>query len=109
MTNTGKQIANLMIDTGKSGAEMSHAVKVLGNGSMQRGFARIGEYYTAENAIALSKGRLQGGVIVLGVLGTIGAIKYSIDKYKSSHAHINEGKIIFDTINNSQKTDDDEQ
>ena len=39
MTNTATQIANLMMNNGKTAADMTHAVKVLGNGSMQQGFA----------------------------------------------------------------------
>ena len=72
MTNTATQIANLMVNNGKTAADMTHAVKVLGNGSKQQGFARIGSYFTKEAAIAaakgLAKGRIQGGVV--GVLGT---------------------------------------
>ena len=52
MTNTATQIANLMMNNGKTAADMTHAVKVLGNGSMQQGFARIGSYFTKEAAIA---------------------------------------------------------
>ena len=41
---------------------MTHAVKVLGNGSMQQGFARIGAYFTKEAAIAAARGLTQGRI-----------------------------------------------
>ena len=51
-TSTGKQIANLLTESGKSAADMTHLVKVLGEGSMQKGLTRIGTYFEKEMADA---------------------------------------------------------
>ena len=99
MSNTGKQIANLMMDTGKSAPDMTHAVKVLGNGSMQKGFSRIGKYFMDEintaNKKGPTKGRIQGGIAgALGAVALGGAIKFAIDKKHKHSAHEIEGQKI---------------
>ena len=110
MTNTATQIANLMMNNGKTAADMTHAVKVLGNGSMQQGFARIGSYFTKETAMAaakgLAKGRIQGGVV--GVLGTAaagGIIAYFVSKNKQKADHEEEGRKILQVM--GEKASDD--
>ena len=56
MNNTGKQIIDLIIDHNKSASDMTHALKKLGNRNMQKGFTRIGKYFTEETpAIPCSK------------------------------------------------------
>lgn len=103
MTNTGRQITNLMMDTGKSAADMTHAVKVLGNGSMQQGFSRIGAFFSEEVATAaangLATGRVQGGIA--GMLGTAavgGIIAFVINRKRKKDAHEAEGKIILQAM-----------
>ncbi len=104
MTDTGKQISNLMMDTGKSAADMTHAMKNLGNGSMQRGLARIGRYFVHEAAMAASngrkKGRIEGGII--GALGMlfIGGIAVIVkqQKKKKEQQHEMEGQVILKTM-----------
>ncbi len=41
MEKTGKQIIDLITDHNKSASYMTHALKILGNGNMQKGFTRI--------------------------------------------------------------------
>lgn len=41
MEKTGKQIIDLITDHNKSASDMTHALKILGNGNMQKGFTRI--------------------------------------------------------------------
>ena len=99
MTNTGKQILNLMKDNGKSAPDMTHSLKVLGNGSMQKGFARIEDFFTDEvNATAkkeLTKGRIQGVIgSVLGTAALGGLITLIINKKKRKAAHEAEGQEI---------------
>lgn len=114
MTNTGKQIADLLMDTGKSAPDMTHAVKVLGNGSMQKGFSRIGEYFAEEASSAakgLTKGRIQGGVAgALGAAAAIGGVLYLISKKKEKAAkHEAEGQIILQTMKESSVNADGEE
>ena len=71
--NTGKQIANLLTESGKSAADMTHLVKVLGEGSMQKGLTRIGSFFQQEIAIT-AKNSLQKGIIQGAVAGSVGTI-----------------------------------
>lgn len=115
MTNTGKQIADLLMDTGESAPDMTHAVKVLGNGSMQKGFSRIGEYFAEEASSAaakgLTKGRIQGGVAgALGAAAAIVGVLYLISKKKEKAAkHEVEGQIILQTMKESSVNADGEE
>ena len=99
MTTTGMQIVDLITDNGKPAPDMTHALKLLGNGSMQAGLTRIGNHFKAEISAAfskgLTKGRIQGSI--LGILGTIAVgktIALTVNKQKKSAAHETEGKDI---------------
>lgn len=103
MTNTAMQIANLMMNNGKNAADMTHAVKILGGGSMQQGFARIGEYFSSEVADAAAKGlmrgRIQGGIV--GILGTAtvgGLVWWWTRDRKAKANHETEGRTILHTM-----------
>ena len=52
MTTTGMQIVDLITDNGKPAPDMTHALKLLGNGSMQAGLTRIGNHFKAEISAA---------------------------------------------------------
>lgn len=111
MTSIVIQISNLMMDTGKSAADMTHAVKVLGNGSMQKGFYRIGEFFSEEiklaNAKGLYIGRIQGGIV--GVIGTVaigGIIVTVINNKHKKEIHEMEGQIILQTMKENASTMD---
>ena len=41
MTDIMDQILNLMMDNGKSASDITKKLKILGNGSMQKGLIRI--------------------------------------------------------------------
>lgn len=102
MTTTGMQIVDLITDNGKPAPDMTHALKLLGNGSMQAGLTRIGNHFNAEISAAfskgLTKGRIQGSILgILGILGTIAVgktIALTVNKQKKSAAHETEGKDI---------------
>ncbi len=106
MVNTGMQIADLMKNNGKSAPDMTHALAALGNGNMQAGFARIGEFYKKELSItaakSMAKGRIQGGVVGIAVTAFISGIVYATKKIsenrKSKLAHETEGKAILQTL-----------
>lgn len=103
MTNTGKEIANLMITNGKSASEMTHALSELGGGSMQKGFTRIGKYFTEESAKAatngLSRGRIQGGIVGVLVTAIVGGTIYAVAKKKKNDAaHEAEGQTILNAM-----------
>ena len=90
----GTQIANLIVQNGKTGPEMTHALKDLGEGDMQKGITRIAEYFLTESSNSLKVGRLQGtvgGVVGVGLLLLI--IKLFKDSKKNSKRK-EEGKVI---------------
>lgn len=109
MTNIGKQITDLLMDTGKSAPDMTHALKDLGNGSMQKGFARIAEFFKEEIATAtakeLTKGRIQGSII--GILGTVtfgSFVALAINNQKKKAAHKVEGEEILKSMKSNIPT-----
>lgn len=102
MTNTAKEIANLMMNNGKSASEMTHALSDLGGGSMQNGFAHIWEFFTEEAANELSRGRIQGGIVGALVAAAVGSTIYAVSKKKEKKAaHEAQGQ----TILNAMKSD----
>lgn len=112
MTNTGKEIANLIMDNGKSASEMTHALSELGGGSMQKGFARIGKYFTEESAKAaakgLSRGRIQGGIVGMLVTAAVGGTIYAVAKKKERDAaHEAEGQIILNVMKSDSSISSD--
>ena len=103
MTNTGKEIANLMMNNGKSASEMTRALSELGGESMQKGLARIGKYFTEESAKAaakgLNRGRIQGGIVGMLVTAAVGGTIYAVAKKKEKDAaHEAEGQTILNAM-----------
>lgn len=91
MTNKGKQIAELLKSNGKSAPEMTHALKFIGDGSMEKGLKRIGTYFEQE----VKKGKLEGAVggaaIMALAIGLGALVKKKIDEDKK---HKEEGEAI---------------
>lgn len=91
MSNEGKQIAELLKSSGKSAPEMTHALKFIGDGSMENGLKRIGIYFEQE----VKKGRLEGAVggaaIMAVVIGLGVLVKRKIEEDKK---HKEEGEAI---------------
>ena len=95
MSNTGNQIKQLLQSNGKSASEMTHALKFIGDGSMEDGLKRIGDYFEEE----AKKGRVDsaiGGAIGAAVITMIFVglgvlIKRKIDEDKK---HKEEGEAI---------------
>lgn len=106
MTDTRKQILDLMTNNGKSAPEMTHSVKVLGNGSMQKGLTYIGEYFKEEIELAASKGvtkgRIQGGVIGALIGASLGGLAYLVVRNKKkAELHEEAGNKILKTMESS--------
>ena len=63
MSNLGKQITELLMDSGKSAPSITHALKSLGNGSMQKGLARMSNYLVSDaTAKGLTEDDLKAGL-----------------------------------------------
>lgn len=98
MNNTGSQIANLITKNGKTGADMTHALKELGDGNMQRGLTRIAEFFLADSAHSLKIGRIQGAVGGAAGAGAI-FLMYRLIKDNINNSKCKEeGKAILKTL-----------
>lgn len=91
MTDVEKAIVDLLIPDGKTSPKMTHAVKFIGDGSMQNGFARIADYFTkVGERNGYKKGAIEGGIGGLAVASIIFAIgvlvNNKIDKDKALEA-----------------------
>ena len=107
MSNTANQILNLMQSNGKTAPEITHDLKVLGNGSMQAGLQRIGAYFNHEIAIesskALSRGRVEGTLIGIGITAiVIPTALYLKKKFKEINEHDAEGQKILNTFSSNE-------
>lgn len=109
MTDIEKAIADLLVPDGKPSPKMTHAVKFIGDGSMQNGFERIADYYTKVGERSGSKkGAIGGGIggfAVATITFAIGVlIKNKIDKDKALEA---EGTAILKGLEEGTRSDDD--
>lgn len=98
MSNVSIQIANLITYTGKTGPEMTHALKALGGGDMQKGITRIAEYFLAKSPELLKRGRIQGaigGITCAAVLLLIAKLYNQSKKNTKLNA---EGEAILKTL-----------
>lgn len=107
MDNTGKEILEILTPSGKSAPEITHALKFIGNGSMEAGLSKIGDYFQKEVKNGTMKGAI-GGVIGGAILiKTVELVKKKIDENKK---HKEEGEVILkglrEGLNNFSKEDD---
>lgn len=87
-----KAIAELLIPNGKSSPKMTHALKFIGDGSMQQGLARIADYFAKiGEKTGFKKGSIAGFAAASILFGIGVLIKAKIDKDKQLEA---EGKAI---------------
>lgn len=95
MSSISKEISELLNSSGKSASEMTHALKFIGNGSMEAGLSRIGDYFEKEIKSATEKsaiGGVIGGAIGATILIATGVlVKRKIDENKK---HKEEGEDI---------------
>ena len=98
MNSIGTQITNLITRNGKTGADMTHALKELGGGDMQSGLERIAEFFLADSAHSLKAGRIQGAVG--GVAGVVAIfLVYKLIKVAVKNSkHKEEGKAILNCL-----------
>lgn len=111
MTNVATQISNLLMNNGKSAADMTHAIKIFGDGNMQNGLAKIGTFFAEEAELAAENGliigRIQGGII--GFFGTVVIVSisaYALKKMSREVIHKEKGQSILTAL--EQKTPSDE-
>lgn len=98
MITTTMQIANLITTSGQTGPQMTHALKVLGNGDMQQGLVRIAKFFLAEGKSYIKVGRLQGGVGGAAGTGLIFLIAKLIKHRREKSKQKEEAKAIMDAF-----------
>ena len=94
----GTKIADLITRNGKTGADMTHALKELGGGDMQRGLTRIAEFFLKDSANSLKVGRIQGAVGMAAGVGAIFLIYKLIKSAVKNSKHKEEGKAILNCL-----------
>lgn len=101
MTATTIQISYLINNSGQTGPQMTHALKVLGNGDMQQGLIRIAKYFLSEGKSYIKVGRLQGVVGGAAGVGITFLIAKLIKDGREKSKHQEEAKAIMDAFKNS--------
>ena len=79
MNNISKEITELLSDSCKAAPDMTHSLKIIGDGDMKNGMKTVAEFFTESG---MKKGALLGTVGTLTVVGLIVGIKelYSMNK-----------------------------
>jgi len=109
MSEIGNEISALLTEPGQGGADMTHKLKLLGNGSMQKGINIIAEFFKEEGQnVGELRGIVKGSVstvfIGAAVFGTVHLIK---EQKKKEEVHKAKGKKIY-TVLNKVECDDDQ-
>ena len=92
MSDVAYKIKEVLSETCKSAPEMTHALKIVGDGDMKTGIMIIANYFEKRG---LNKGRLQGVAGTLTVVGLVGIITKVID---SNRKNDEEGKQIIQKL-----------
>lgn len=112
MNNVEKQILNLINSTGKSVTKMSNPLKIIGDGSMEKGIKKIADYMLNTG---LMKGRVQGVVGTITITGIALIIGKLIKDYiKEKKLHKEEGEAILKALEDGlsdeiNETDDSDE
>lgn len=86
------RISDLIKSSGKSAPQMTHALKHLGNGDMQKGITRISNYFTKEGVkIGEERGFIRGAAGVSGLFLLIFLIRKAMLEHQK---HKVEGEAI---------------
>lgn len=106
MSEVGNTIKSLIFGKDQAGPDMTHGLKVLGDGDMQNGIKRVAAFFWEEGTQnGYRRGERSGvikgsaGTFVIGSL-VVGGI-YVIDKYKehkAKKAHEEEGRKILSAL-----------
>lgn len=91
MNNTGEEILEILTPSGKSAPEITHALKFIGNGSMEAGLSKIGDYFQKEVKNGTMKGAIGGVIGGVILMKTVELVKKKIDESKN---HKEEGEVI---------------
>ena len=104
--DTISKITELLSESCKSGPDMTHALKTVGDGSMKKGIGIIKDYFIESgvkqgNASGMLKGTLLGTGVTLSVVGLI----VLINKAKSGNdEHKKKGEDIIKKLEESVNT-----
>ena len=92
------QIDDLISNSGKNAPQMTHGLKFIGDGNMQKGIEKIKDYYYKEGT---KKGTLKGAAGGVSITTIVFALAYYITKKISENKnHEKEGKEILEGLQN---------
>ena len=109
MTDVEKAIADLLLPDGKPSPKMTHAVKFIGDGSMQKGFARIADYYIkVGERTGFKKGVIVGGMGSITLASIVYAIYVLINnKIAEDNAVEAEGTSLLKELEEGMQVEED--
>lgn len=99
-------IIDFLTDRGNSAADITHKLKMLGNGNMQRGCARIAAFFEQDTAIknasSRRKGQIEGGFIgcllSLSLVGVSAVVIHLKQQKRKKNDHEADGQVILKTL-----------
>lgn len=98
MTKMAMQITELITTSGQTGPQMTHALKVLGNGDMRQGLIRIAKFFLATGKSYIKVARLQGVIGGAAGVGLILLIAKFIKDEREKSKHKEEAEAIMDAF-----------
>ena len=104
MSKIGTEISTLLFEPGQAGADMTHRLKVLGNGSMQNGIKIIADFFTEEGinigeVRGIIKGSVGTAIVATAVFGSVHLIK---EHRKNVKDHETKGKKIYTVLHKAE-------
>ena len=106
MGRISKAVEELISTNGKAAPDMTHALKVMGDGDMQNGVKRFANYFLEEGKergfVAGEKsGIMKGAVITVSILSLVHIGKNILDRNATHKKHQIDGKIILEGLKQS--------
>jgi hypothetical protein len=92
VADLSKEITDLLSDSCKAAPEMTHGLKIIGDGDMKKGMLTVAEYFTESG---IKKGAIRGTIGTLTVIGLITEVKKLYDVNK---AHKQKGEKIVEGL-----------
>ena len=103
MSGAGNAIKSLLLDNGQTGSDMTHGLKVAGNGDMKNGIKRVAAFFLEEGKqigykMGEKSGRIQGTLGTLAIGSAIAGSWCFVKRQNKKKKHEEEGKKIIGAL-----------
>lgn len=113
MSAKAEEIFELISSSGLSAPEMTHSLKMVGDGDMQKGFLHMARFFHSDGfsegvSVGTKRGFIQGALGALGAVALVGGIYVTgkINERKRKTQLENEGKKILNTLKETKFTEE---